>query len=360
MIDKQKVTWIPAHPSNGALSMQRYWGFLEKVKVDGRYECDSVIPPSDLNLNPKSKAVKLWFRKFRYPQIIGENNTGSIVHVLDHSWADMLKSVSSNAKKVVTVHDLIPLRYQGELSKSQLRRFKSWVAHLKNADALIAVSEYTKHEIHDLLGIDLNRIFVVPNGVENCESSTISIPFEELVPKKNELRVGSIGSTQMRKNLELLPTAFDKYQDLNGREIKFVRAGRLLSQDTLANLCEVLGTENVVELGVLSDEDIERFYSSIDVLVIPSLYEGFGLPVLEAMARGVPVISANSSSLPEVGGEAALYFDPSEPDHLAVRLMDMNNEQLVEHLKSAGRLRAENYSWEKCLSKIYEVYDQIL
>jgi glycosyltransferase involved in cell wall biosynthesis len=113
-------------------------------------------------------------------------------------------------------------------------------------------------------------------------------------------------------------------------------------------------------MGKLPDEALPRFYASIDAVVIPSLYEGFGLPVIEGMAARIPVIAANATSLPEVGGDVALYFDPHSPEELAAVLAKVANEGVPLRQIEAGYERAKRLSWRNCLEGIYEVYDEVM
>ncbi|NJM37496.1 MAG: glycosyltransferase family 4 protein [Akkermansiaceae bacterium] len=139
-----------------------------------------------------------------------------------------------------------------------------------------------------------------------------------------------------------------------------VRVGPPLPAEILQPLKSFLGSEGLVELGYLNNEELAGFYSSLDCLVIPSFYEGFGLPVIEGMAARVPVVSSNTSSLPEVGGDLAFYFDPHSPAELASVLAKIATEGVsAEHLNLAYE-RAKSLSWRKCLEGIYEVYQKVL
>lgn len=352
------VTWLPAHPSHGSMSMWKYWGLLDaEVDEKDRYQPQSIFgSPRDVVLARGSKLERAWTRKVSYPFKVQLKAKPGVVHILDHSWLDLVGSLPKSAKIVVTVHDLIPIRYPGELSSSEVERFKNKISKLSSVDAVIAVSEYTKREIIDLVDIPEDRIFVVPNGVsrppEGFKVSTRNVD--------NELRVGSVGSVLMRKNLEVFPAALKIYKETSNRPITLVRAGLPLHSQLKKELVGVLGADGLEEWGRVSDAELEKFYQSIDVMVVPSLYEGFGLPVLEAMARGIPVISSGATSLPEVGGDAALYFDPKKPETLADLLRLLNDSEVYEKLRTQGLLRSKQYSWRKTLEGVYSVYDKVL
>lgn len=357
------ITWIPPHPLNDAVSMRRYWNALAGSTRDhDRYRIHSVIARTDAPVSPGflGRVQRHWHRQSGYPRTIRRNCSGEIAHVLDHSWADMLAYVPGGARKVVTVHDLIPLRFPGGLTPQQLARFRSRVSNIALADAVIADSAYTKSEVESLIGVPAERIRVVPCGVEMPRESRNHSPLAGVNRRPHDLLVGSIGSTIERKNLEILPEALARCAAETGRSVVLVRVGALLPVALAKELKSALGEDGVIELGYLSDEEVQRFYASIDVVVIPSLYEGFGLPVIEGMAARIPVVCSNATSLPEVGGDVALYFDPHSPEELATVLARVANEGVPQRQIEEGYERAKALSWRSCLEGIYEVYDGVM
>ena len=339
--------------------MARYWKLLANVaREDDSYNCVSVLSESSESQRSENKIRRLLTRKLIYPARIKFRCHGDVVHVLDHSWSDMLLFVPKNALKVVTVHDLIPLRYPGELSKSQSARFRSWVGCLHLADAIIAVSQYTKDETSELLGIEEKKIHVVPNGV-NLPDPSPKTRMDLRNIDDQSFRIGSIGSTLMRKNLDIFPKTLAKLKENTQRQIVLVRAGAALSEGLAANIRHVIGSENLIEMGKLPDDELDHFYASLDVLTVPSFYEGFGLPVLEGMAARVPVLASNTSSLPEVGADLAFYFDPTSPEDFARSLTRILHEGVpVGHINSAYE-RARSFSWRNSLEGVYRVYDEL-
>ncbi|MGJ8634975.1 MAG: glycosyltransferase family 4 protein, partial [Luteolibacter sp.] len=268
---------------------------------------------------------------------------------------DLLPWVPKGMKKVVTVHDLIPLRFPGELNPAQQNRFKQWVSCIEQADAIVSVSEYTKREIVDLLKIPSSKIAVIPNGVEITKKSA-DRPFIN----DGGFVIGSIGSILQRKNLGIFVEALKYLKDINKSPITLLRVGPALPDDIVQPLLQILGTSGLVELGRIEDKDLPRFYDSLDCIVIPSLYEGFGLPVLEGLASRIPVVSSNRSSLPEVGKDIPLYFDPASPKDLANVLADLITEGLPQERIQRGFELADLMSWRKTLTGIYSVYETLL
>lgn len=371
---KISIDWIPAHPSYGSVSMLRYWKKIaESLQAGDPYRIASVLEDHfhSEDLQSANRWYRMGMRKAGYPLEIRRKLQGELVHVLDHSWADMLDHVPRAMKKVVTVHDLIPLRFPGELTTAQVNRFRRTVEHLRHADRIICVSEYTKSEVHELLGIPEQRMVVVPNGVEPFEVSaafdaSFLNRFEEASAGRHRqwresgvLYLGCIGNTSERKNLSILPDALRRAVG-NGMRIVLVRAGSALPTALAGELEQALGQGNFIELGALPDEELGAFYRAMDGVVVPSTYEGFGLPVLEAMAVGTPVISSSATSLPEVGGDAVLYFSPNAPAELAQRLEQWGCETVRRELSSKGKNRAAGFSWRNHLLGLYAVYDELL
>jgi len=362
--EQHRVSWIPAHPSYGVLSMLRYWKSLEQAQQpDDRYQGHSVLGEAgDRSVEKQGKFKRIASRRFGYPRMISSHCQGELAHVFDHSWADMLPHVPNGTATVVTVHDLIPLRFPGNLTAAQLKRFRACVEHLKLADLIIAVSEYTRGEVCELLQIDAQRVHVVPNGVGATTLGTADPKWIEAQVRRADgaLKIGSLGNTLERKNLSVFPAALQAYRDATGEIPVLIRAGQLLPGALRESITESLGDDHLVELGFVSDRQLEDFFAAIDVMVVPSFYEGFGLPVIEAMARGVPVIAADTSSLPEVGGNAALYFDPHDPEMLAAKLIEVAKPEKRNQLVEAGRMRAEIFTWRQSLEGCHRAYDTVL
>jgi glycosyltransferase involved in cell wall biosynthesis len=355
---KISVTWIPEHNSAASFSMRRYWlGMAAECLTSDRYNPHSVI---ELRNQPRVGGVKgrierALHRNLVYPLQIRQRFSGSIAHCLDHSWADMLNYVPRKARRVVTVHDLIPLRFPGELTPSQQHRFRKRIEILNHVDAIIAVSKYTKSEIVNNFNVHPDQIHVVYNGVEQNNL----IKRRETRNLNNNFTIGSIGSTLERKNLQSLPAALDALKGNTNKRITLIRAGEMLPDDLASSIRSVLGKEGLVELGILKDSELKHFYNRLNVIAFPSLYEGFGLPVLEAMAAGVPVVSSSATSLPEVGGENVLYFDPTDSEAFATQLAKVANDELPADWNEKAWQRTKSFTWRNTLEKVYNVYDNI-
>lgn len=349
------VTWIPAHPAYGSISMFRYWNLLAaKTTTTDPWQCKAILqPPPEWDFGRAGKFSRAWQRKIGYPLRVRTIAKPPLAHILDHSWAEMLDFIPKDIRTVVTVHDLIPLRDAGGLSTAEIARFRDRVSRLEKADAIIAVSEYTRNETIDLLAVDPARVHVVPNGVD------VPTTFPEPRTPDESFRIGSVGSTLPRKNLAIFPPAIRAFRATATRSPRIIRAGSHMDTSLRSELISAAGDHGLDELGRVSDAQLEDFFASLDVLVVPSHFEGFGLPVLEAMARGIPVISARTSSLPEVGGDAALYFDPNDPEELAQRLHQAADPATAAALRNAGIARAAQFSWRKTLEGFFKIYDNL-
>lgn len=263
-------------------------------------------------------------------------------------------------RSVFTLHDLIfqfdpashkPLNIA--FLKTMMPRF------LKYSDAIIAVSESTKRDAIRLYGVPADKIQVIYEGVDSKFAPIIDPqPLSDIrrkyqLPDRFMLHLGTI---EPRKNLPLL---FEATKELDQ---PLVVTGKLgwLTDPILARVKELGIEERVHFTGFIDDEDLPALISAASLVAMPSKYEGFGLPVLEAMACGVPVIASNTSSLPEVGGDAALYArwdDGRSWIHLIDRVM--NDEELRASMIDRGLRQAQKFRWSEAAHQTAEVYRKI-
>lgn len=360
------VRWYGAHPENRSTSMDIYrlalCDALKRTSDPSSFEV-SAWPHEELALDKnKSRVRKALANYVSYPtRVFLESRKASLVHFLDHSSAHLIPRVHSTTKTVVTLHDLIPLRYPGDLNASQVERFQAKANQLKQADAIVAVSDYSKNEAVELAGCHPDSIFVVPNGVrlfsDHFEQSDVVSQMRE---KGCAMVVFSIGSTLPRKRLSILPEAMNQAQKILGGKIGLIRAGASLDNALRMEIESVVGKDFFHEFGRVDQETLDGLYHETDLVFIPSLYEGFGLPVLEAFAAGKAVACSNRTSLPEVGKEEAFYFNPddcgSAGQAIARGLPSNVSEQSINRRKAI----AHSHSWERHLSSLFEVYRKVL
>jgi glycosyltransferase involved in cell wall biosynthesis len=260
-------------------------------------------------------------------------------------------------RSVFTLHDLI-FQFDPDSHKPLNIAFLKMMMprFLKAADAIIAVSECSQRDAMRLYGVPKNKIHVIYEGVDpkftpiTDAARLAAVRAKYQLPDRFILHVGTI---EPRKNLPLL------FEVVAQSKQALVVAGKLgwLTDPILAKVKE-LGIEDRVHFtGFVDDEDLPALISAADVLAMPSKYEGFGLPVLEAMACGTPVVSSNASSLPEVGGDAVLYAWPDDVRSW-INLLDLVREdtELRSSLRAKGLRQATKFRWEEAARQTAEIY----
>ena len=261
---------------------------------------------------------------------------------------------------VLTVHDMIHELFPAHSSSSDPTvKWKKEV--IEQADRIIAISENTKKDILKFTNIEQNRISVIYHGN----------PFEFREKSNNSLIQANFTSSE--KPYLLFVGIRDSYKNFNF----FITAisGLLKEEKDLWVCCagggpftldeqrilQVLGIQSKVHMVNANDHVMPQLYANARAFVFPSLYEGFGLPILEAFSCGCPVIASNTSSLPEIGGDAACYFNPLDPDSLVQALESViMDDQLRDKYIQKGLIRVSEFSWKKTAQKTKDVYENVL
>jgi alpha-1,3-rhamnosyl/mannosyltransferase len=268
---------------------------------------------------------------------------------------------------VVTVHDLSWIHYPETQSPERVREMRRlFPLSLKRADHFIAVSEFGRRDMIDTLGVDPSRITAVPNGVTSAFAprdrgqSQATLTAHGLDWGRYALCVGTL---EPRKNLEAALRAHAQLPERLQRELPLaivgMRGWRTSSLEAALRPRVEAGT--VKPLGYVLESDLPHIYAGALALVYPSLYEGFGLPPLEAMASGTPVIVSNRSSLPEVVGSAGILVEPDDHATIAEALQRLLDDHAYRaRLVQAGLLRAAEYSWERSARETLTVYRHVL
>jgi glycosyltransferase involved in cell wall biosynthesis len=327
-----------------------------------------------------SKQKDLWkagmgFRKnyerlWRHPLAV-KYLEGDIFHIIDHSNAHVAYWLKQKGCKiVVTCHDLVQFVYP-EILKDQARfpalSMASWkysVQGMEQADRVIAVSTNTAKDVTSMLPIAAEKVVVVPNGVED---KFYQLPADEVLEIKRSYEGSldvfcllNVGTNHQRKNIDNILKSLVVLRD-RGVPVKLWKVGsefsleqqKLIRSHNLEPMITFISTPDKITL--------LKLYNAADALLAPSLYEGFGLTILEAMACGTPVISANVSSLPEVAGDAAILVDPLDVQAIADAVCSLQSDSMLrQSYIEKGLARAKQFSWRSSTEQVVQVYESLV
>jgi glycosyltransferase involved in cell wall biosynthesis len=285
-------------------------------------------------------------------------------------WNAPLHSRHARVPTVVTVYDLIPLRLQ----EHYLRHAPNWMQKgyrhvcrlVQDADHIIAISECSRQDIVDLLHIEPERISVAPGGPSEDFSRIPDAKRQGDLRTRFGLREGFVLSTagfDYRKNLSRILESYSLLEPRLRQEFPLVIVCSLLSEQEalLHSQARDLGiSDHLVLTNYLSSDDLVALYHMATVQFFPSLYEGLGLPILDAMLCGLPVITSNTSSLPEVAGDAALLVDPLDVHDMTGALTRMlSDQELRASMRAKGLARVNLFGWGKTAEVLRQVYRQV-
>jgi glycosyltransferase involved in cell wall biosynthesis len=261
---------------------------------------------------------------------------------------------------IVTIHDLALLRFPHQVSKRRyLYLSRKLRSSAKRARRIIAVSESTKNDIVELLDVDPARITVTPLGVDErfhrLDESSINA-FRKQVGMERPF-VLFVGTLEPRKNLPALLSAFESIADDVPHDLVLIGPEGWLT-DEIHEMANFLQRSGRLQLrGFVPDGQLPAWYSACDLFAFPSLYEGFGLPALEAMACGAPVVTSGTSSLPELVGDGAVMIDPTSAEAIAGGLRRvLTTPALSADLSHRGQERAKSFTWRCTAELTVEAY----
>lgn len=268
---------------------------------------------------------------------------------------------------VITLHDIIPYRMPETVGPNYLKIFLKQVPDIiPRCDGIITVSEYSKQDIIKEFGFPEDKIFVTYLAPEDIYKP-LNKEFSKKLVKDYYGIDGDfilyIGGFSPRKNILGLIEAFSKYINKKGKNISLVIAGKKgISYSIYKNRAEELHIEDqVIFPGFISMEHLPYLYNASELFVYPSFYEGFGLPPIEAMACGVPVIASNTTSIPEILGHSAELIDPSNVDEIFEAIVRVQEDtKLKENLILKGLVKAVEFSWKDTAKKTLLAYNKIL
>lgn len=255
-------------------------------------------------------------------------------------------------RRVITIHDLTFKRFPELLQKETLINLEYQMQReLAHADAVICVSESTRRDLLAFYDVDPSRAITILSGLAEPGSDP-RLPTLDSLPRKYILFVSTI---EPRKNLDVLLDAYSRLRARGAYDGALVVVGRVGWK--AESIVPRLRAAGVHHLDYVAAPQLASIYRNADLFVFPSIYEGFGFPLLEAMAYGVPSIAARSSSLPEIGGDAALYFDPRDSRALEGEIERvLSDPALRRQLADAGIARAAEFRWDAAAEKTLEVF----
>jgi glycosyltransferase involved in cell wall biosynthesis len=267
---------------------------------------------------------------------------------------------------VLTVHDLIGFLFPRQFPPVSRFYWSRWLPFtLRFATHIMADSECTRQDIMRLLGVPEARITVVPMGVGPHYQPLTDHDRVQAVRQKYHLPARFIlfvSTLEPRKGIDTLVEAFARVQSRHS-DVELVITGKVgWYTDQFFAQVERLGLKGkIVFTGYVADDDLVALYNAAELLAFPSRYEGFGMPVLEAMACGTPVVCSSSSSLPEVAGDAALLVPPDDSDALAQALgQALEDGVLRQQMRNRGLTQAARFSWEQTARQTLAIYEKVL
>lgn len=367
--DRTRVAIIGDLPAENRVSMMRFARTLHG-KLSERTGTDATLvegPPLSHHLT-MGKFQHYWDRFVRYPLALRamDQSGQHVFHIIDHGYADLVRWLPRD-QTVITCHDVTLLKAQtGELMIDTpfiaTKRFKWSMKALHQAARIVAVSESTKRDLIRLLDIPENMISVIPNGV----SANFSVVSDE---RRNKVRVKlglenrdvimSVSTGQPYKNVN---GTLDVIAELKSRKLSpiLMRVGVPLSQKEIAYSRKLDVFDDVRDLGFVTEEELIDCYNISNVLLFPSLYEGFGWPPLEAMACGTPVVSSDCDAVAEVVSEAGLIASATDSAKLADHAqLILESGAVAAELTAAGLERSKQFSWDRAARSYEELYEVI-
>jgi glycosyltransferase involved in cell wall biosynthesis len=329
-----------------------YWSGMNYRDL---YKSDNVT------ISVASKKHHRFFEEYFIPENL-KNKEVDVYHVPQNGIG---LSARKSCINISTIHDLIPYIMPETVGKGYLKKFIAQMPGIiQSSDVIVTVSEFSKRDIMRIFDVEEERI-----KVTHLAADSIFAPMEKDEAKNllNETYGISdefilyLGGFSPRKNVKSILVAYSRIYKNLSNNYKIVIIGPSKDEHSyLISLCESLGIKDKVHFtGYVPYEHLPHFYNACKVFVYPSLYEGFGLPPLEAMSCGTPVITSNVSSIPEVVGDGAILINPFDTEELKNSLENvLEDEKLYKDLAERGYERSRSFSWQNTASKTLKVYEE--
>lgn len=300
----------------------------------------------------------LWhFTKWPNADVIGPKT--DLWHFTNYS------TMPTSRPYVLTVYDLVQHYYPEYVAEKTLKRLQKYLPRsLEKAEHILTISEASKRSFVEVMGVPEEKITVTLLAAEQIFHDPVPATQRKAVAEKYSLPadyVLAVGTLEPRKNLRTLLEAYATLKS-DQRQPLVVVGGQGWSFDQTKALIGELGlTQEVIFTGYVPDEDLPAIYAGSTVFVFPTHYEGFGIPVAEAMAVGVPVICSNTSSVPEVAGDAARMFDPKNVKELAEALQEvLGSSRIQKQMAADSKRQGQKFSWVETARQTHAVYERVL
>lgn len=312
---------------------------------------------------------KYYERYWRFPRSLKAENA-DIFHIVDHSDGHLISWLKKYRKPVViTCHDLINLvapetfENRAQLPAISMKVWEQSVRAMKNADRVVSVSSHTKKDVIESLNIEEDTVCVVPNAVDPVFKplpTEIRQQFRQQEGIVDKFCLLNVGSNHSRKNVSSILKALPILK-ARGIPVHFWKVGKDFTSEQQGFIEHHGLRDNITFFGQPTLNDLIKTYSSADVLVAPSTYEGFGLTILEAMACGLPVITSNVTSLPEVAGDAAILVKPNDVEAIAAGIKQLHQDpDYHQALRQKGLARAATFSWKNTGTRVANIYEKVI
>ncbi|NDJ16288.1 glycosyltransferase family 4 protein [Myxacorys almedinensis] len=330
--------------------------------LKGNFSCPEPLQEfENLRLFPLPVKATNLFIKFPplfLPYFEGSFGFSDIFHGTNYTVFPFRKS-----KRVLSIYDLTFVKYP-QFTNSTVKAYAERVKQcLQWTDLVLTISHSSKQDIVELLGVPAEKVWVTPLASRYSVGECDRAPLSSVNYDFSKPYILFVSTIEPRKNIATLIEAFDHLKEKYHLEHQLVLIGQKgwLYESIFERIARSRYKTDIHHLSYLSDEHVALFYANADVFVYPSYYEGFGLPALEAMTLGAPVVTSNASSLPEVVGDAALLVDPNSVDDLTEAILQVVSSSLLrDKLIEKGKERAKLFSWNHTAKETLKAYKLLM
>lgn len=336
-----------------------FFFFFDRAYDDSFVFADNVTP---IVVHPQARHPILWYLWFEWsvPYYLKKYDIDVFYS------GDTYASLKTKVPTLIVCHDIAYKHYPDHIRSSHRKYYQKYFPKFhRKADHIVAVSNFTKQDITETYNLDAEKVSV---GYNSTPGGFKALSAEEKMEVRSDLTEGNpffiyVGSLHPRKNVVNLIKAFDLFKIENSTNHKLVLVGRMAwKNEALKKTYEtIVHREDIIFTGHITNEQLPKYLAAAEALTYVSVFEGFGIPILEAMSSETPVITSNVSSMPEVAGDAALLIDPKDPDSIAEGMRKIVvNPTLKEELIQKGKERINAFSWATTADHIYQELKKIV